>query len=184
MERKEFNIIIAVVVVVVIFLGVLGGGVAWFTLYRELQMQRAQLAEIRAELKANELNSPFPRLFRPPQTSFPFPQRPAIPQPAVPSAPRITAHAFDSVEGQMRAKGKHWVRVPDEIVVGGYVEDTLDNREGVPFGRGAIGKVVSLGPGDDGAMGAMVDFGRGYVAGIKLTELSVIRFVPEDSNTK
>ena len=84
----------------------------------------------------------------------------------------------------MRAKGKHWVRVPDEIVVGGYVEDTLDNREGVPFGRGAIGKVVSLGPGDDGAMGAMVDFGRGYVAGIKLTELSVIRFVPEDSNTK
>ena len=87
--------------------------------------------------------------------------------------------AADSVEGQLRSRGKHWVRAAGEITVGAYVQDILEGRLGQPKGRGAIGKVVSLSTGDNGQQVAMVDFGRGYSVGINLSELTLVSVVSE-----
>jgi hypothetical protein len=91
------------------------------------------------------------------------------------------AAAADSVEGQLRSQGKHWVRTTGEFAVGSYVEDMLGGRLNQPLGRGAIGKVAALTENESGAPCAQVDFGRGHVAGIMLKELSLIQFVPEAS---
>ena len=87
--------------------------------------------------------------------------------------------AADSVEGQLRSQGKHWVRTPGEITVGAYVQDILEGRLDQPKGRGAIGRVTSVSTGDHGAPLAIVDFGRGYSPGINLSELSLVNFVAE-----
>jgi hypothetical protein len=167
MERKELNIIIAVAVVVAISLGVLGGGLAWLTVFRALKVQHAQLAEIQAELRGNGIVGRF--------HSGPMP---------APWTPNSIA-AADSVEGQLRAQGKHWVQTTGEITVGAYVEDILENRMGQIEGRGRVGKVLVIGPDAGvGPMTAQVDFNRGVVQGIHLSELSLIRFVPEDANAK
>ena len=82
--------------------------------------------------------------------------------------------APDSVEGQMRAQGKQWKKVPGGIAVGAYVQDTLEGRLNQPEGRGAIGKVISLSAGAGDASAAVVDFGRNYTVPINLSELSLV----------
>ena len=79
--------------------------------------------------------------------------------------------AADSMEGKFKADGKRWKRSPGPIIVGGYVEDVLKERQARPKGRGWIGKVLT----NDGN-GALVDFGSGYSVGISLHELSAIEF--------
>ena len=86
--------------------------------------------------------------------------------------------APDSVEGQLRSQGKHWVKATGEITAGVYVQDILEGRLDQPKGRGAIGKVVSVGAGDNGGQVAVVDFGRGCSVGISLSELSLVNVVP------
>jgi hypothetical protein len=88
--------------------------------------------------------------------------------------------AADSVEGQLRSQGKHWVQTTGEITVGAYVQDILEGRLDQPKGRGAIGKVVSISTGNNDVPGAVVDFGRGYSVGINLSELSLVSVVPDD----
>ncbi len=88
--------------------------------------------------------------------------------------------AADSVEGQLRSQGKRWVQTPGEITVGAYVQDILEGRLGQPKGRGAIGKVISISTGNNDVQAAVVDFGRGYSPGINLSELTLVRVVPED----
>jgi hypothetical protein len=85
--------------------------------------------------------------------------------------------AADSVEGKLQSEGKNWERTEGQLVIGGYVQDTLIGRAGQPKGRGNVGKVVSLGVSDSGRPGATVDFGRGCVVGIMLTELSPVRII-------
>jgi hypothetical protein len=87
--------------------------------------------------------------------------------------------APDSVEGQLRSQGKRWVRTTGEITVGAYVQDAYEGRLGQPKGRGAIGKVLLISTGDNGVRAAMVDFGRGNSGGINLSELSLVKIVPE-----
>ena len=87
--------------------------------------------------------------------------------------------AADSVEGQLRSQGKHWVKTPGEITVGAYVQDRLEGRLDQPKGRGAIGKVISISTGEDGPKAATVDFGRGYSPGINLSELSLVSVASE-----
>jgi hypothetical protein len=88
--------------------------------------------------------------------------------------------APDSVEGQLRSQGKRWVQTTGEITVGTYVQDTLEGRLDQPKGRGAMGKVVSISTGNNDVPGAVVDFGRGYSVGINLSELALVRVVPEE----
>ena len=92
-------------------------------------------------------------------------------------SPQWTTAAPDSVEGQLRSQGKHWVRSTGEIAVGAYVLDILEGRLGQPQGRGAIGKVISTDY--NGQPVAIVDFGRDYSVGILLSELSLVTVVPE-----
>jgi hypothetical protein len=87
--------------------------------------------------------------------------------------------ADDSAEGQLRSQGKHWTRSTDRITAGTYVQDILEGRQGQPKGRGAIGRVTSIVNGDSGAPVAMVDFGRDYIVGIFLSELTLVTVVPE-----
>ena len=87
--------------------------------------------------------------------------------------------APDSVEGQLRAQGKHWVKIAGEIAAGAYVQDILEGRQGQPKGRGALGKVVFVNTGDNGVRAAMVDFGRRCSVGINLSELSLVGIVSE-----
>jgi len=89
--------------------------------------------------------------------------------------------AADSVEGKLRSEGKTWERRAGEPEIGGYVQDILEGRLGQPQGRGSIGKVLAIGPNNDGNPCASVDFGRGYVAGIMFRELSRIRFLPPEA---
>ena len=84
------------------------------------------------------------------------------------------AAAADSVEGQLRAHGEHWVKTTGEITTGAYVQDILEGRLNQPEGRGAIGKVVSVSTGDNGQRVAKVDSGRSYSVGISLSELSLV----------
>jgi serine/threonine protein kinase len=118
----------------------------------------------------------------------PLPQQvPPIPEgnmggdrPACRSVRSPASVAPDSVEGQLRAKGKHWTQSGGELHPGDYVEDILVGRLNQPAGRGDIAKVLSVsrGKGSGGEMpAAFVDFGRGHSVGIFTTELSRIRFV-------
>ena len=91
-------------------------------------------------------------------------------------APDIAAP--DSVEGQLRSEGQRWQRTAGRIGVGSYVEDILPGRLQQPKGRGHIGKVKSFFVDENGRAVAMVDFGRGWVVGIFMPELSPIRIVP------
>lgn len=86
--------------------------------------------------------------------------------------------AADSVEGKLRAEGKHWVRTDGQIVPGVYVQDIFEGRLNQPTGRGAVGKVLVVGPNDEGAQCATVDFGRGYLAGVKFSELALVSVTP------
>jgi beta-lactamase regulating signal transducer with metallopeptidase domain len=85
-----------------------------------------------------------------------------------------------SVEGALRSEGKHWALTHSSMVVGTYGQDMLAGRLNQPKGRGHIGKVVSLALDENGRPVAQVDFGRGYVTPINVSELSPIRFVELD----
>jgi len=80
--------------------------------------------------------------------------------------------AADSVEGKLRANGKHWKQIQGPIVPGTYIQDMLRGRMNQPKGRGDIAKVVSVGVGDRGQPIATLDFGRGVVLNLNLAELS------------
>jgi hypothetical protein len=84
------------------------------------------------------------------------------------------AAAADSVEGQLRASGKKWVKTSGEIKAGDYVRDVLEGRLGQPEGRGAIAKVISVSKGNNGQLVALLDFGHGYQVGIQESELSLV----------
>ena len=85
--------------------------------------------------------------------------------------------APDSVQGKLQSQGKHWVRTTGKITRGAYVQDILEGRLNQPAGRGAIGKVVTVIPEDTSVPAATVDFGRGYLTGINLSELSLVKIV-------
>jgi hypothetical protein len=85
--------------------------------------------------------------------------------------------AADSVEGKLRSEGKRWEQTGGQPVVGDYVQDIMTGRMNQPNGRGSIGKVVFTGANEDGRPWAQVDFGRGYIVGIMLSELSKILFL-------
>ena len=87
------------------------------------------------------------------------------------------AAAADSVEGQLRSQGKHWVKTTGEITTGAYVQDTLEGRLDQPEGRGAIGKVVSVSTDANGQKAAKVDFGQKYSVPISFSELSLVKVV-------
>jgi len=87
--------------------------------------------------------------------------------------------AADSVQGQLQAQGKQWVRTTSEIAVGAYVQDLLEGRLDQPMGRGAIGKVVSISTGNNNVKVAVVDFGRDYSVAISLSELSLVSVSPQ-----
>jgi hypothetical protein len=221
MEKREFNIIAALAVVIVILLGVLVCGAGYFALYQPLKDQQAQLTaiqarlgeietvhaqltEIQAALRENGAGlAEIKTALRESGTEL-IALKTALRENGTelteikaelgrmgavagfrPGAMRGRwtsgeVAAADSVEGQLRSQGKHWVRTTGEITVGAYVQDILEGRTGQPQGRGAIGKVVSIAPGEGNATAAQVDFGRGYVVGINLPELSLIQFVPFD----
>ncbi|MGA2501799.1 MAG: hypothetical protein ABSH20_29000 [Tepidisphaeraceae bacterium] len=80
--------------------------------------------------------------------------------------------APDSGEGFLRSLGVRWVRVPGEITMGAFVEDILEGRLNQPQGRGVIGRVVFI---HKEQRVAVVDFGRNYVVGIQLSELSLLK---------
>ena len=94
-------------------------------------------------------------------------------------APVSDVAAADSAEGNLSAEGKQWVPTTGEIAVGAWVVDHLDGRRDQPEGRGAIGKVISISPGDNQRPVAVVDFGRGYSPGINVSELSPVSVVPK-----
>ena len=81
-----------------------------------------------------------------------------------------------SLESRIRDKGLYWVTVDREIKRNAFVQDLLEGRLNQPEGRGAIGRVKSLGFAENGEPYAIVDFGRGYKIGIFLAELSSINF--------
>jgi hypothetical protein len=132
------------------------------------QALNRQLTNIQSKLHdmqtASETHGPFPQVF----------DGPAIHNVFVPAAGPDVAVA-DSVEGKLKAEGKHWKRTQGPVLVGSYAEDTLKARANQPKGRGWIGKVLSIGP--DGS--ALVDFGRGYMVGIGQNELSPVDFEEE-----
>lgn len=206
MEKRECNIITALAVVIVILMGALVCGAAYFALYRPLKDQQAQLTAI--QVKLVEMDTVHAQLteiqaalresgagladiktaLRENETELTNIKAELgkigamagfRPGPMRRTWTSSEAAAADSVEGQLRSQGKHWVRAPGEITVGAYVQDILEGRLNQPQGRGAVGKVVSIALGEGSATAAQVDFGRGYVVGINLPELSPIRFVPE-----
>jgi DNA-binding transcriptional MerR regulator len=127
------------------------------------QSLNQQLAEIQSELREGKAVA---------QTQFP----PGHVGPV--TAPGIPAGA--SVEDQLRAEGKRWERTQGQIVLGSYVQDMLEGRLNQPAGRGCIGKVMSVVVDANGTPAATVDFGRGFVVGLNLSELSLIRFLGPD----
>jgi hypothetical protein len=88
--------------------------------------------------------------------------------------------AAESVEGKLRSEGKRWERTKGQPVAGDYGQDIMEGRLDQPKGRGGIGKVIFIGPNDQGSPCAQVDFGRGYVVGIMLSELSKVLLVGAD----
>jgi RNA polymerase sigma factor (sigma-70 family) len=93
-------------------------------------------------------------------------------------APVSDVAAADSAEGNLLAQGKQWVPATGEIGVGAWVEDRLDGRHDQPEGRGALGKVLSISPGENQQPVALVDFGRGYTVGLNLSEIAPVSVVP------
>jgi hypothetical protein len=87
--------------------------------------------------------------------------------------------APDSLEAKLKAQGKRWKPVEGDITIGAYVQDILEGRLDQPAGRGAVGKVLALDEGSDSVVAAKVDFGRGYSASIRLSELSLIKVMPK-----
>jgi hypothetical protein len=85
-----------------------------------------------------------------------------------------------SIEYSLRSNNYTWFRTSDPITVGSYVEDLMsDSRWNQPDGRGAVGIVtLTAWDPDYNTMAALVDFGRGYSAGIVFPELSAIEVVP------
>ncbi|EEF57357.1 cadherin-like domain-containing protein [Pedosphaera parvula] len=98
----------------------------------------------------------------------------------VPVAPgQIEPAAPGSIEYSLSSSNYTWFQVPGTITNGTYVVDLLTNRLNQPAGRGAIGIVsYTAWDADYNQMAAMVDFGRGYSAGIVFSELSAIDVVP------
>jgi hypothetical protein len=92
--------------------------------------------------------------------------------------------AADSVEGDLRSQGKHWVVTTGEIKVGALAQDRLYGRKDQPEGRGALGRVVSIGTGDNDQPVATVDFGRGYSVSINLSELAPVSEVGAADSTE
>jgi len=93
--------------------------------------------------------------------------------------------AADSIEGKLRSEGKGWECTRGELVVGAYVEDSLEESIGQPKGRGRVGIVLSLGTNTAGRAIAGVDYGHGYYLGAYTSELCPLRFnseggVPKD----
>ncbi|MDB5259155.1 MAG: peptidase [Candidatus Taylorbacteria bacterium] len=85
------------------------------------------------------------------------------------------AAASDSIEGQLRAQNKTWAKASGDITAGSYVQDILEGRLDQPVGRGAIGKVSYVTYDSSVSQStAMVDFGRGYAVGIRVSELSLL----------
>src|SRR5580704_2172822 len=64
--------------------------------------------------------------------------------------------AADSLQGQLQAQGKKWVKTSGTIKRGDYVQDILDPRLNQPEGRGAIAKVISVSGGDTGPFTALM----------------------------
>jgi hypothetical protein len=84
-----------------------------------------------------------------------------------------------SIEYSLTSNDYTWVQIPDTITNGSYVIDLLADRLNQPAGRGALGIVSSTAwDADYNQMAAMVDFGRGYSAGIVFSELSAVDIVP------
>jgi hypothetical protein len=81
----------------------------------------------------------------------------------------------ESVEERIRREGNIWTESDGPITTGSYVEDTVEGRRNQPEGRGRIGKVLSI---DRRSHRAMVDFGRDYVVGIRLDDLTPISLRP------
>ncbi len=152
MEKKDQNIVVITVlsVVIAILLVVVAGG---FLYVRKVN---AQLAAKQAALHHTGIGTM------------------AYPAQASPAWSSSDPAAPDSVEGQLHAKGKQWVKTSGDITVGSYVQDILEGRMNQPERRGAIGKVTAVSTGDNGIAAATVDFGRGYVTGINLSELSLV----------
>jgi hypothetical protein len=148
MDKKVLNTIIALALVIGFFAGALGGGLASFVLFRASGIP--------------------PAAWR-----MPPPSQPATGWKSTEVA------AANSVEGKLRTEGKHWTRTTGGFAVGAYVEDIYEGRMNQPHGRGAIGKILSLGSDpNNGNPGATVDFGRGFVVGINLSELSLVQVNP------
>jgi hypothetical protein len=157
MEKRELNTIIALALVIGFFAGALGGGIASFVLYRVLRVQSVGWQA---------------------QPPVGWPVAPRLQPPVGWRSTDVAAP--NSVEGQLRSQGKHWVRTAGDITVGAYVQDIFEGRMNQPPGRGAIGKVTALST--DANLppppAADVDFGRGYVIGVKLSELSLVQVSP------
>jgi hypothetical protein len=147
MEKKNYTPILFGAFAVAAFLGFVACGIGYFSLHR-------QLAQMQAELRPSRGMGAMP---------FPMP----VATPVTPAAP-------DSIEGQLRAEGKHWERTQGQIEPGSYVEDILAGRLNQPEGRGTIGKVVSTSADHQGNGTAQVDFGRGYSVPISKSELSAV----------
>ena len=87
-----------------------------------------------------------------------------------------------SVEYTLTSNNQTWIETSDPITIGTYVEDLLTDRLGQPDGRGLIGIVTDTGfDANYGVDAAIVDFGRGYSAGIVFPELTAVQIVPEPS---
>ncbi len=92
--------------------------------------------------------------------------------------------AKNSVEENLRSHSLRWIPTGGQITVGAFVQDTLEDRQGQPPGRGAIARVVSVTTDEYGRPAATVNFGRGYTAGIFFTELTVVRVFPASAPPK
>jgi hypothetical protein len=130
---------------------------------KQNQALSQQITEMQSKLHENKavLEAPFQ----------PFQFHGALPA----AAPEVAA--ADSVEGQLRAAGRHWERTEGQPLAGGYVQDILQGRMNQPKGRGSIGKVVFVNGNDGGSASATVDFGQGFIVGIACSELAPIRFI-------
>ena len=82
-----------------------------------------------------------------------------------------------TLEAKLLQRNWSWIKTSAAIEIDSFVQDILEGRLGQPEGRGAIGKVESLGVGENGRRYAIVDFGRGYIVGIFLAELSVVEII-------
>jgi hypothetical protein len=175
MEKKWLSTIIVLAVVIGFVAGGFSGGIVSFILLHNARTR-------------------FPFAYQPPASTpnFAFPFAHATPRPLF-QPPNFSRPAFHppnmryhtnsfglpgSIQASLIMENKTGIRTNGNIVVGSYVMDIYEGRENQPTGRGSIGKVVSLGPDENGVPGATVDFGRGYSIGIHLSELSLVQVRP------